>query len=107
MNTMKDLAMKRVEQAGKLFTKISDFEFDLILAAITTEERHRADPVGYPVSGKNEFYRMCWKAITKDRTHPGDPVYGSSDAEIAVLIDDLWHTTLCSRMNAGTFTPCW
>jgi hypothetical protein len=104
--TMKDLAKKRGNRAAKLFSKIDDAEFDQLLAAITKEERHRVDPVSEPLSGKEEFYELAWKAITKDKSYSGDPSHDSTDWELASFVDDLWNATLGSR-HAQEYKPCW
>ena len=106
VSEMKELARKRGRRAEKLFTKISDLEFEDMLAAITLEEAHRTDPATFPRSGKDDFYRLCWKAITKDKATPGDPSNGLADWEISAFIDDMWNATMGSR-RAQEAKPCW
>ncbi len=104
--SMKGVARRRGERAAKLFSKIDDAEFDLLLAAITKEERHRVDPVSEPYSGKDEFYKLAWKAVTKDKSSPNDPSNGLTDWELASFVDDLWNATVGSR-HAQEYKPCW
>ena len=99
MPTMKQLAEKRGTRAAKLFTKISDAEFDLILASIYDEERHRTDPATFPNGGRADFYRLCWKAVAV-------PPIDIEDWEIAAFIDDLWNATMGSRRLQES-KPCW
>ncbi len=106
VSEMKELAKKRGNRAAKLFTKINDTEFEEMLAAITQEEAHRTDPATFTISGKDAFYRLCFKAVTKDKTTPGDPSNGLADWEIASFIDDMWNATLGSR-RAQESKPCW
>ena len=106
MLTMKDLAKKRGDRAAKLFTKLNDVEFTAVLDAITKEEAHRTDPATFPQGGRDDFFNLCWKALTKDRSNPSDPSYALSDWEIAAFVYDLWNATMGSR-RLQEYKPCW
>ena len=96
---MKDLAKKRGDRAAKLFTKISDDEFEALLAAITREEAHRTNAAKFPRGGRDEFYRLCWKAMVA-------PPIAIEDWEISAFIDDLWNATMGSH-RLQEYKPCW
>ena len=80
----------------KFLAKLTDSEFEGIIASVEREEKHIMNPIVNPESGKSDFFELCWKALVKDRMHPTDPAYGLTDAAIAVFIADLWNLSMGS-----------
>jgi hypothetical protein len=103
---MKELSEKRGKRAAKVFSKLSDAEFDAVLAAITKEEAHRTDPATFTQGGRDDFFKLCLKAVTAGKTDPTDPSHDLQDWELSTFIDDLWNATMGSR-RLQEYKPCW
>ena len=104
--TMKGWAELRGNRAKKLLLKTDEVEFAKLLEAITNEEKHRVDPIANPDSGKQQFFDVCWAALTKDKEYGVDPAHDMTEPMIANFINDLWNATWGARA-AQEYRPCW